>query len=361
MHPRTPVVWTDAPCMTVIDRSQDPIYALDYDIPYEDTEVTPDEVDQSRTHQFFAFCRDRHLEDILPGWIKESEPMEAAASGLGNLDDVDLELHVLENNPEWAGCWSRITEDAERRPITFAAADEPVLWDTMALPAGAYVVDGYTYEPWFNMWVPHPGVFKIVDDPDPAATGPAAALDYGELAVNYGDSVELTGCVDAMAGSTMTLSWAISGVGSEPDWIPFAEDLPVEGSGFAVSYEPTSQAISNTIMVRLDVTDPMDRSWTAHARSYISVQELVGDTGCDDGGNFVSNPCDTGDSDTSGGESGGGGSTDTAGDEAGTDTGPSSADGGDEGCACTSQERSPAGGLASLVLLALVGLGRRRR
>src|SRR5690606_11236302 len=175
LHPRTPVDWSSAPCMTIIDRSQGATYPLVYGIPYEDTDVTPDEVDQSRTHQFFVFCRDHHREELNPSWITEADLADADAHGLGDASAVDAELEVLENVPEWADCWWRINSDEERRPITFESAAEPVPWDTSALPAGSYAVEGYTFEPWANEWWPHPGVFKIVDDPDPAASGPAAA------------------------------------------------------------------------------------------------------------------------------------------------------------------------------------------
>ncbi|MCA9696924.1 MAG: MYXO-CTERM sorting domain-containing protein [Myxococcales bacterium] len=360
-HPRTPVDWSGAPCMTIIDRSQSPIYQLSYAIPLEDTDVTADEVADSRRHQFFAYCRDRHLEDILPAWITQADLDAAVAKNLGNPDDLDLETDILENNPDWAGCWSRITGDDERRPITFAAAAQPVPWDTMALPAGAYVVDGYTWEPWFNLWSPHPGVFKIVDDPTPAANGPAAALTFAEQAVYVGDQASITGCVDAMAGSTMSLSWAISGLGAAPAWQEFAADIPVEGSSFDLAYVPTVEAASNSVLIKVEISDPMGRSWTAHGRSYIAVVDNVGDTACDEGGNFVSTPCDT---DTTGG--------DTAADTLDTTTngddvqdaseGPQSddSDGGANGCACRSTDDGPAG-LAALMLLGLLGLGRRRR
>ena len=89
-HPRTPVLWTDAQCLTIIDRSQDPIYPLSYAVPFEDIMVTADEVADSRTHQFFTYCRDRHLEDILPSWITQADVDAAVAMNLGNPDDVDF-------------------------------------------------------------------------------------------------------------------------------------------------------------------------------------------------------------------------------------------------------------------------------
>lgn len=352
-HPRTPVEWSGAPCMTIIDRSVSPIHEFGYAIPYEDTEVTADEVPQSRSHQFFAYCRDRHLEELLPSWITEAEPIAAAAAGLGNLESVDFELHVLENNLEWADCWARITPDAERRPITFAAAAMPVAWDTTALPAGTWVIEGYTYEPWFNMWSPHPGVFKIVDDPDPAASRPAAALTFPEQSLFYGEMGSVSGCVDAMPGTTMTLSWALSQIGSEPSWTAFASDVPVEGASFELPFATPIEAVSSSVMIRVELVDPMRRSWTAHGNNYIGVVEDVGgDEACEEGG-FVTTPCDTSEGESSG---------DTQGESQGDELGSSSSSGGgasDEAgaCGCTTRDAAPVWQLAPLLVL----LGLRRR
>jgi hypothetical protein len=335
-HPRTPIVWSDAPCMTIIDRSggMGAIHPLTYTIPYEDIELTPDEVANSRTHQFFAYCRDRHLEDILPGWITEADVQAAVDKGLGTIDVVDLELDVLENAPDWASCWSRISEDADRRPITFAAAAEPVPWDTGMLAAGTYVVDGYTYEPWYNLWSPHPGVFKIVDDLDPAASAPAAALSFVEQTVDWGDEASITGCVDAMDGATMTLSWSNGNINGEPNWLAFAEDMPAPTGSFELGFVPPIEAASNSVMIKLEIVDPLDREWTAYSRAYIAVVEGVGDEGCDSG-SFVSNPCDT---DTSGDDETGTSGTGTSTGGAGSgESGPSVVDGGGEtGCSCSS-------------------------
>lgn len=359
-HPRTPVDWSGAPCMTVIDRSlldQGNTYELHYGIPYEDTEVTPDEVDDSRTHQFFVFCRDRHLETILPGWITETDLQAAVDKGLGTLDFVDPELDVLVNAPDWADCWARITDDDERRPITFAAAAEPVLWDLSMLAAGTYVIDGYTYEPWYNMWTPHPGVFKLVDDPDPAANGPAAALSFGEQTVEVGDEGEITGCIDAMDGSTMTLSWSNGNINGAPNWEPFATDVAAQTGSFSLPFAPPIEAAGNSVMIRLDISDPMGREWTAYSRAYVAVVESVGsDDGCDSGGGFVSDPCGT-DSETGGAietSSGGGGSS---------ESGPA-ADGGDDGgaggCSCTLEaDASAPSPWAMLALFALLGVRRK--
>ncbi len=362
LHPRTPVDWTGAPCMTIIDRSQSDVYPLVYSIPYEDTMVTPDEVEQSRTHQFFGFCRDHHREDILPSWITEADLGDADAAGLGSAAAVDTELEALENSPIWAGCWIRINADEDRRPITFAAAAEPVMWDVSTLATGAWAVEGYTYEPWANEWWPHPGVFKIIDDPDPAATGPAAALNFPEQIVEHGDEALISGCVDAMPGATMTASWAISGFGSAPQWQVFAADMPVRNGMFELGFAPPVEAISNTLLIKLDVEDPSGRSWTAHANNYIAVTEDFGDDeSC--GGSFVSCETDDGDDETETDAGGGEESSDEGGSTSGGASGLGAQDAGEGGsCSCaTATEQGPRAPLGLGVLLVAAALRLRPR
>jgi hypothetical protein len=353
LHPRTPVDWSGAPCMTIVDRSQGPIYSLVYAIPYEDTELTPDEVAQSRTHQFFAFCRDHHREELLPSWITEADLTAADTNGLGDASAVDTELEVLVNAPEWADCWVRINADEDRRPITFASAAEPVPWDTSALPAGTYVVEGYTYEPWANEWWPHPGVFKIIDDPDPAASGPAAALTFPEHIVEFGDETTISGCVDAMEGTTVSASWALSGFGSDPQWHAFAEQVPASSGPFELPFTPPLETVSNTLLIKLDVEDPLGRRWTAYANHYIAVTESFGgDDNCDDGGGFVSNPCDDDEDDTDGNDDEPSGADETGG-------GAQQEVGQGGSCNCSSGTSSPWWALG-FGLLALARLSSRR-
>ena len=352
-HVRTPVEWSGAPCMTIIDRSVSPIHEFAYAIPYEDTELTEDEVADSRTHQFLAFCRDRDLDEPLPGWISEADIQPAVDLGLGDPAELDLELDVLANSPVWADCWTRITEDLERRPITYEAAAAPIVWDTTALAAGTWVVNGYTHEPWFNLWTAHPGVFKIVDDPDPAASGPAASLDGPEQNLEFGESTMVTGCVDAMAGATMRLSWAIANPNGELAWTEFGE-LDAETGAFSVPFEPPIETASNPVLIRLEVVDPMGRSWVAHSRNQIGVTDpSAGDEGCE--GPF-GDPC----AEEEEGEGSGSGESSSSGPMA--DGGDSAGDSGD-GCACTSEparDASPSGFVWLVVLLAGVGFSSRR-
>lgn len=366
LHPRTPVVWEDGTaCMTVVDRSADSILQFDYAIPFEDTDVGEDEVADSRTHQFAAFCRDKDPQTVLPNWFAWADVEAAGMLPLDVDPDEVPPSNVLDLSDEWAGCWTRITEDADRRPITEAAAAEPVVWDTTGIPAGSYVVYGYTYEPAFNVYVRRPGVVKVVDDPTLSASGPAAAITTKEQNLYKNEETTIEGCVSAMEGSTVSGYWAVAE--QDPTWVPFIEDEPISEGALALPFLPPEEAAGETSMIRIDVTDPMGRTHTAYMAELIIVLLQEGPGDCDEGGgSFISDPnCDNADD----GGSGSGEDDGTAGEDDGTtggDDGPmettgSGADGGDDdgkGCSIGSRSFGPGLGLG---LLGLGLLGWRRR
>jgi hypothetical protein len=335
-HPRTPVDWSGAPCLTVIDRSVDgPIYPLAYSIPFEDTMLSEDEPPDSRRHQFFAFCRDHYFEDQLPNWISSTDLDVAVELGLGLYDGIDPEYDVLDQALRWQDCFTRINADEERRPITYASAAEPVAWDTSSLVPGTYVVEAYTWEPWFNRWTEHPGVFRIVDDPS-AAHPPAAALAFPEQVVVVGEQAILGGCVDAMPGATMDLAWALGGSGIDPQWQEFETDMPVRNGSFSLPFIGPESAVGHYLLVRLDVEDSLGREWTAYSSEYIGV---------------IAKPPEATDSgDESDGDSGSSESGDSSSIEEGG------------GCACVvgSRAQSPIRWAIILMLVPLTLLGRRR-
>ncbi len=344
-HPRTPVEWDDVTCMEFVDRSVEPNYGLVYGIPFEDTDVTDEEVEGSRTLQFFAVCRQNSPEEGLPSWITMTDVEQAML----NYDELVTppDQDIFERATEWDGCWHRINEDADRRPITDALASQPVNWDTSAVPAGVYFLWGYTFEPVFNLWAPRAGgVVRVHDGGDPAADGPAASITTREQSPCVGDTVTVEGCVDALPGTTMTASFAIEG--PDPEWIPFAENVPVEGEAFALGWATPQEASGESAMLRVDFTDPNGVTYTAYQYELVIVLPAdsagcAGDTD-DCSVAFVMDPaCET---------TGGGSTTD----ETDTDSAPAD-DAGDEGCGCRSQGRAP----AVWGLLGLFGLVVRRR
>lgn len=400
LHPRTPVLFPATECMTIVDRSVDPVLHIEYDIPYEDPGEGPDammvwedEVEQSRTHQFFAFCRDHSRQEYLPEWTKLSDAQEALDNGL--MPELPTEDNVFDTSVEWAGCWYRINEDEERRPISWEMAAEGVYWDTSAVPAGTYAVRGYTFEPAFNFFWRRAGVVKVVDDASDETTPPALAItngtemgqmgmgEEGGIYVFRNEVLALEGCVDAMPGSTLTGYYAVTEGGDLLPWKPFIMDASLadisDGQTWALDFEPPEETYGESIAIRVDVTDPMQRTYSGHAFWLVTVINSDAPVECEDtdsgdSSGFIGPQCETsggpgstGGSTTSGPVTGTGGSTgsvDTGGGEASTGSG---ADTGDDGTGCGCRADSPADGprtpaaLAILGLLAFIPARRRRR
>jgi MYXO-CTERM domain-containing protein len=371
LHPRTPVEWpADVACMTVVDRSQSPVLHFEYGIPYEDTDVTPDEVPDSRRHQFVAFCKNHSPQEPLPTWLSEKDVLAAAMTDppLHDVEDVPPD-DIMEVNPDYKDCFVRILADEERRPITFAEAMKGVDWDTTGLPAGPYIIEGYTWEPVFNVWYKRHGVVHVVDGPDLAAVAPAAALMNVEDYMFGNDTLTLQGCARALPGSKLTGYWSLTGE-TTLDWKTFAVDVPLDGEAISLAFDPPIEAVGETITLRVDVTDPMQRTFSTFAYHVISVLPGSGETGgCADTGSFIGENCGGGSTSESGPGTGGttfepggtdgstGGPT-TSGDSSGGSSGEPATGGKlDEptGCGCDS------GGAGGAWVLAALGLAVRRR
>jgi MYXO-CTERM domain-containing protein len=372
-HPRTLVIWDggggecrlpelSTPCATVHERSDTPLH-IPYRIPFEDTAVGPDEVADSRTHQFVAFCRQHPFAVQLPSWITQADAADASAIMQvpeGGVPTSD----ILELRRDWDDCWHRIVEDADRRAITCENAEAGVDWDTMATPPGVYRVEAYTYEPAFNFWVPRPGFVKLHDG-DPDAVGPAVAVKGVPDATVHRNQIEpIEGCVDAPDGSTMQVYWAEHTKGA-PEWIPYGDPQPATRGDLLIEFAPPAESFGKLVTLRVDVEDPEGRSYTAYTHAKLSVIDADGPC---EGGSFVGgSSCDDtgGDSSSSGGEpaSTTGGDTTTAGSSSSTAvTSESSGDvasqtGESKGCGCAS-DRAGAWPMWLVVVGALV---RRRR
>ena len=382
-HPRTPVLWEPEPaCLTVVDRTIDAKLAFNYTIPYEDLrpENAIDEVDDSRRHQFIGFCRWHSPQQPLGGWLSAADVDLATAAGVVDMDSVEPE-DILEQNPDWQQCFTRITGDAERRLITFAEAGKPVMWDTTGLAAGPYVISGYTWEPQFNIWSVRPGVVKVMDDPDPSKNGPMLAILNRNEIVFAEDVLTIAGCLDAMDGSTITGSWALTNDDTLDvlEWTSFAADVPVSGDSFELPFAPPQPTVGESIVIKIEIVDPMDRSYTAHMLDLVDVLPGGESGDCSDSSmNFIGMP------DCPGGSSGGssGGESDAPTGTSGattmtttmttmttmtmttsaTDGGASEASGmlepGDGGCGCA---QGGGGGPALLLGSWLLWTARRRR
>ncbi len=379
---RLPVKWESPQCIEYVDRTQSSVYSFSYEIEDEDPspgeDLLPDEVADSRRHQFFALCRQETPQQPLPQWITWDDVERAVAKELVQMSAFEDD-DVFETSSAWEGCWHRITPDDARLAISNENASEPVQWDTSGLAEGTYALWGYTWEPAFNLWSPRVGhVVKVFDGGDPADSGPGGAITTGELNLYANQTQPIEGCASALPGSTVTGYFATTEEAQSPDWqptwIPFTEPTELEDETFSLEFVPDDQSIGQSLLIRVDITDPMGRTFEAHMFDLVIV--LAGsDTGdCDEGGGFIQNPgCGSDTDDSSGGletESGASTSTDTGDETQGNPSGstttgstPSSdEDGGgsSEGCGC-SQRSAPGGPMSALMLLGLVARGRKRR
>ncbi|MCA9683842.1 MAG: hypothetical protein KC457_16700 [Myxococcales bacterium] len=267
-HVRTPVLWQPAPaCGVVVDRSVDPWLHLDYAIPGEDTALTTEELPDSRRQQFFALCRDRAADELLPPWITRDDVDRSVEAGLLPADTVEPAA-ILDESPAWAGCFTRITADDQRRPITWDQAALGVDWDTASVDTGVWLVAGYTFEPVLNLWSPRPGFIKIVDDSDdPQQDVPALALTVEQQVLEAGTTIELGGCIDAEMPALIHLEW--TAFAPTLDWQDAGEIAISEDGALALPF-PTP-ATEGEILIRATVTDAQGRSFVAHGPAPLTV------------------------------------------------------------------------------------------
>ncbi len=327
------MVWAEGSCLTIVERQTDPRIHLEYGVDADDTELTIDELPDSRTHQFLAFDRHWPGSEKLPRYLSEADLQRALDAELDDLGELGPD-QVVDSHAIWGPAMTRITADEARVPITMAQAAMGVDWDTTGLEEGAYIVAGYTWEPPLNLWIPREGVVLVVDtlaaDNPPAAAVTVARETLDALA-SVEEAFEFAGCVRAMEGSQAHYEWRLVG---EDDWQEFAS-ASVEGESFSVDFFAPAEAAGEELDLRIRIVDPMSREFSAYPRRKISVL------------------AEPGSESESGGEASGeesGGSEDGDGETgATTDSG--------SGGACRVTDR----GAPALAWLALVCFWRRRR
>ncbi|MEZ4448849.1 MAG: hypothetical protein R3B09_05150 [Nannocystaceae bacterium] len=352
LRERTPVIHLGESCLTVIDRAATPVIHLDYTLPFEDRCSGPHPPPSSH---FFALCRPLVHGEALPQWITRADI--AAAESLGfALPTLGAES-VLEESPTWSGCWARINADDDRRPLTCDEALAGIEWDVSATAPGVYAVVAYTFYPPLNLWAPRWGIFAIHDG-DPGSIDPVAAIANRAGFVYADEVMTLEVCTSALAGSTLTVEYAIDG--ATPAWSIAVEGVAVEGSKVSASWDPPAEVETSNMRLRATITDPLGRARTLESPE---VQAMLGvpspttgdvdpppplhDTCRDDaepaqavcGKSSTSTSTSTGDADPTG--------------DAPSD--PSS------GCACAVDDVDPSVALFASILCLTLGAGRRRR
>src|SRR5688572_16684710 len=193
--PRTPPVFKLQACLSVVDRSVDPVFHLDFAIPYEDQLLTEDEPADARRFQFFALCRDHDAQETLPSWIALADAEAALAAGA--IDELPPEQDVLADHPAWpSACVQPMNAADDRIPITCDATAGGLDFDTTGMPAGNAIVYGYTHAPALNLWTPRAGLLRVTDGDD-AAIDPVVSLmsPLHEATAYTGSGYRILGCM----------------------------------------------------------------------------------------------------------------------------------------------------------------------
>jgi hypothetical protein len=369
IRPRTIVLWPDdVPCSITALRAIDPIVHLSYAIAAEDPPageaITQDEVADGRRHQFFAFASDIDPRIAMPEWIAPADVMAAADMGL--VDPAVLEPDdVLETHGVLADTFVRIDPDDARRPITFAAAEAGVDWDTTGLSTGAWVVRAYTWDPWPSRWAaPRPGVVAIADDADPGSHAPAHAVQTASEVLHRDEVAAIEGCISAMDGTTVTGEWTFFD-DIDAAWVPFVEDVPVEGNAFALAFAPPESLWGRFAVLRVTATDPLDRVYIAYVQHRVTVLASDRPQDCDP----IEDACDTDNGSTSGSSDGAaadatsssqtGESSSTSGNA--TSSAPAEDEHANSGAGCSCAADHETGGLVLVALTGFTYVASRRR
>ncbi len=345
VHPRTPVLWPESPCIVTTELGVTPSFEFEYDIPEADTQLSSDEFEDSRTHQFIGFCRQWPAGRPPPRYISTADLERSVEAGIEEAAALDDPESTLETSQIWAGCWTRITADDARRPITEAAAAEPVVWDLAAVQAGTYLIAGYTWEPPYNLWSRAPWVLRVVDPLAPGDPQAAVSIADTEDFIGFDEVLDVPLCVDATAGSTLSLQWAAS----EPavlEWA-IADEIVLDGpTEMTLPFTPPAESFGASIVLRAVVEQPAGLAYEGHALSTVIVFAPPSGDGDGDG-----DPTESGDGDST--EDGDGGSTETG-------APPATGDGGGGRCSLgPNRGRLPT--FAILLGLSWIARVRRRR
>ncbi|MDC0668475.1 hypothetical protein [Nannocystis radixulma] len=104
----------------------------------------------------------------------------------------------------------------------------------------------------------------VIDAPDPATAPPAAAVTNRDEYVSVGDTLMVTGCARAQPGSTLNAYWGVvPPAGESFEWVAFVTGAPLAG--------PTRE-----VLLRIDVTDPQQRTFRAYPGQELAILGVVG-------------------------------------------------------------------------------------
>jgi uncharacterized protein (TIGR03382 family) len=279
--PRVPAIWTPGACISTVDVSQTPVLHLEYTIATEETyDLTDDEVEDSRRHQFFAFAAQRY-ELTPPIWITQAD-IDRAALVDASVEPASISPEdVLETTTRWkADEWVRITADDARVVITVEQAMMGVDWDLTNVHPGTWLVKSYTWEPLNNLWSTRWSAVKVVETMDAIAdAGPSVILLPENAVLMSGVEYVPSGCIDAPPGSTLTIEYGVVEGTLEPEWEVAVDEAKVENGAFSTPIV-LDACVDGEIDLRATITDPSGKTYVAYSPGFLSASPSEGDT-CD--------------------------------------------------------------------------------
>jgi len=148
---------------------------------------------------------------------------------------------------------------------------------------GTWLVKGYTWEPTKNLWATRWGAVKVIASAEQAAdAGPSLILLPDEASLVPGMEYAPPGCIDAPAGSTVTLEYGVVEGSLEPDWQVLEEDLEVTTGELALAFEVPS-CVAGNVKLRATITDPSGASYVAYSPGNLTiVQDPADEKACRD-------------------------------------------------------------------------------
>ena len=331
-HPRTPVLWPEGgACLQIVEREVSPVVHFDYAVPFNDTSATQDELEDSRTHQFIAFCRSWPANEAPPRYLSSADLMRALDADLQDPADLSADP-VVDESPFWSTCARRITADDDRRPITETQAALGFDWDTSGFPEGAYVVSGFTWEPDLSLWSPRRGVVLVVDA-FAESSPPAVALSTTEWYAEADALFPLEGCMHAPPDTELVAEYRIDGTEA---WVEFSRG-PAQGESFSLAFQAPPESWGGTVDLRVRLLETTGgREAEAHLQRRVIVLSGASDEETTGGG------AESATTAADGGSEG--------------DTGEESQESGKDGGGC-----NLGGGAKALPLITVIWLRRRRR
>ncbi|MBV1857061.1 MAG: hypothetical protein KUG77_01525 [Nannocystaceae bacterium] len=262
-RPRTAPVFDSRTCLLEVDVSKDPFLRFSYDLPYEDTDLTEDELPDSRTLRFALISQPVHPTQTLPNWLDRDDAERALDAGL--IETAPDAEDVASESSEWNG---RIT--GLRSAPRHLSCDEPreVEVDMSRTAPGVYELWAYTFEPPLNLWTHRPGLVVISDG---LVTAPGAALRTvtPQLGDGPGLGVSMRGC--GVVGTTVRVSWIDAAAADFADpaaWTPLAETVLADAS-LQLDAAVPGEVRDRGVMFRLDVERDGEQ-WTSGLHGPVS-------------------------------------------------------------------------------------------